>query len=40
MTDDELIEPTGDFDELAAFLDSEDALSEWMWASVLDGFFS
>ncbi|MBK1670961.1 hypothetical protein CKO28_23400 [Rhodovibrio sodomensis] len=40
MTDDELIEPTGDFNELAAFLDSEDAPAEWMWASVLDGFLA
>jgi uncharacterized protein len=40
MTDDELIEPTGDFKELAAFLDSEDAPEDWMPAAVLDGYLA
>ena len=40
MTEDELIEPTGDFDELAAFLDSDDAPEDWMRGSVLDGYLA
>ena len=40
MTEDELIEPTGDFDELAAFLDSEDAPEDWMPGAVLDGYLA
>ena len=40
MTDDELIEPTGDFDELAAFLDREDTPGDWMPSSVLDGYLT
>jgi len=40
MTEDELIEPTGDFDELAAFLDSDDAPEDWMLGSVLDGYLA
>jgi yecA family protein len=40
MTDDEVIEPTGDFDELAAFLDRGDALEDWMPGSVLDGYLT
>jgi hypothetical protein len=40
MTEDELIEPTGDFDELAAFRDSDDAREDWMPGSVLDGYLA
>ncbi|MBK1669496.1 hypothetical protein CKO28_15765 [Rhodovibrio sodomensis] len=38
MTDDELVEPTGDFKELTAFLDSDEAPADWMPAAVLDGY--
>ena len=40
MTEDERIEPTGDFDDLAAFLDSDEVPEDWMPGSVLDGYLA
>ena len=40
MTDDELIEPTGDFDDLVDFLESPDAPADWIPGSLLDSYLT